>query len=68
MGIYPPSAVFKNVQGFAWAEIHQFGSENEETLRLPCKSVQRFDTKAAEEAIRELAELTERAKVDGGHV
>ncbi len=61
-GIYPPSAVLKGVQGFAWAEIHQFGAEDEQTLRLPCKSVQRFDTKA-EEAIRELAELAERARV-----
>ena len=61
-GIYPPNAVLKNIQNFAWAEIHQFGSENETTLRLPCKSVQRFDTKA-EEAIKELAELAERAKV-----
>ena len=61
-GIYPPNAVLKNVQRFAWAEIHQFGSENDQTLRLPCKSIQRFDTKP-EEAIRELAELTARAKV-----
>jgi transcription-repair coupling factor (superfamily II helicase) len=61
-GIYPPNAVLRNVQSFAWAEIHQFGAEDEKTVRLPCKSVQRFDTKA-EEAIRELAELTERAKV-----
>ena len=56
---YPPNAVLKNVQAFTWAEIHQFGAESEQTLRLPCKSVQRFDTKA-EEAIRELAELTTR--------
>ncbi len=61
-GIYPPNAVLKNIQQFAWAEIHQFGSETEQTIRLPCKSIQRFDTKA-EEAIKELAELTERAKV-----
>ncbi|HEY4328270.1 MAG TPA: DEAD/DEAH box helicase, partial [Phycisphaerae bacterium] len=61
-GIYPPNAVLKNVQQFVWAEIHQFGSETEDTLRLPCKSIQRFDTKA-EEAIKELAELTTRAKV-----
>jgi transcription-repair coupling factor (superfamily II helicase) len=61
-GIYPPNAVLKNIQQFAWAEIHQFGSENDQTIRLPCKSIQRFDTKA-EEAIRELAELTTRAKV-----
>ncbi|HVX83238.1 MAG TPA: transcription-repair coupling factor [Phycisphaerae bacterium] len=61
-GIYPPSAVLKSVQNFAWAEIHQFGAEDEQTLRLPCRSVQRFDTKA-EEAIRELAELTDRARV-----
>jgi transcription-repair coupling factor (superfamily II helicase) len=61
-GIYPPSTVLKNVQSFAWAEIHQFGAEDERTLRLPCKSLQRFDTKA-EEAIRELAELADRARV-----
>ncbi|HUO09565.1 MAG TPA: transcription-repair coupling factor, partial [Phycisphaerae bacterium] len=61
-GIYPPNAVLKNIQNLAWAEIHQFGAEDEKTIRLPCKSVQRFDTKA-EEAIKELAELTERAKV-----
>ncbi len=61
-GIYPPSAVLKNIQNLAWAEIHQFGAEDEQTIRLPCKSVQRFDTKA-EEAIHELAELTDRAKV-----
>ena len=61
-GIYPPNAVLKNIQALAWAEIHQFGAEDEKTLRLPCKSVQRFDTKA-EEAIKELAELTERVKV-----
>lgn len=61
-GIYPPSAVLKNIQSLAWAEIHQFGSENDQTIRLPCKSIQRFDTKA-EEAIRELAELTNRGKV-----
>ncbi len=61
-GIYPPSAVLKNIQNLAWAEIHQFGAEDEKTIRLPCKSVQRFDTKA-DEAIRELAELTDRASV-----
>ena len=61
-GIYPPNAVLKNVQAYTWAEIHQFGAEDEKTIRLPCKSIQRFDTKA-EEAIRELAELTTRAKV-----
>jgi transcription-repair coupling factor (superfamily II helicase) len=61
-GIYPPNAVLKNIQAFAWAEIHQFGAEDEGTLRLPCKSVMRFDTKA-EAAIGELAELTDRAKV-----
>ncbi len=61
-GIYPPNAVLKNIQNLTWAEIHQFGAEDEKTIRLPCKSVQRFDTKA-EEAIKELAELTERANV-----
>lgn len=61
-GIYPPNAVLKNIQNLAWAEIHQFGAEDEKTLRLPCKSVQRFDTKA-EEAIKELADLTDRANV-----
>ena len=61
-GIYPPNAVLKNIQQFAWAEIHQFGAEDEQTIRLPCKSIQRFDTKA-EEAIKELATLSERAKV-----
>ena len=61
-GIYPPSAVLKNIQAFAWAEIHQFGAEDANTLRLPCKSVQRFDTKA-EAAIGELADLTDRAQV-----
>ncbi len=61
-GIYPPNAVLKNIQAFAWAEIHQFGAEDEGTLRLPCKSVMRFDTKT-DEAIGELAKLSERAKV-----
>jgi len=60
-GIYPPSAVLKNIQSLAWAEIHQFGGD-EGAIRLPTKSIQRFDTKA-EEAIRELAELAGRAKV-----
>ncbi len=70
-GIYPPSAVLKNIQGFAWAEIHQFGAVDEGTLRLPCRSVMRFDTKA-EEAIGELAELAEASggelKAGGGGV
>ena len=61
-GIYPPNAVLKNIQSLAWAEIHQFGASGGETIQLPCKSIQRFDTKA-EDAIRELAELTARAKV-----
>jgi transcription-repair coupling factor (superfamily II helicase) len=61
-GIYPPNAVLANIQKLAWAEIHQFGAQDEQTIRLPCKSVQRFDTKA-EEAIRELSELTQRAQV-----
>ena len=64
-GIYPPNAVLKNIQSLAWAEIHQFGAEDAKTIRLPCKSIQRFDTKA-EEAIRELSELAQRAKSGRG--
>jgi transcription-repair coupling factor (superfamily II helicase) len=60
-GIYSPQAVLKNVQNFAWAEIHQFGHE-ENAIRLPCKSLQRFDTKP-EEALKELAALAEDHRV-----
>jgi transcription-repair coupling factor (superfamily II helicase) len=60
-GIYSPQAVLKNVQNFAWAEIHQFGHE-ENSIRLPCKSLQRFDTKP-EEALKELAALAEDHRV-----
>ncbi len=60
-GIYPPSAVLQNIQKFAWAEIHQFGGD-EGAVKLPCKSIQRFDTKA-DQAISELAQLAGRAKV-----
>ena len=61
-GIFSPQAVLKNVQNFAWAEIHQFSGEGPETVRLPCKSVQRFDTKA-DEALKEVAALTDDHRV-----
>ncbi len=60
-GIYSPQAVLKNVQNFAWAEIHQFGHE-ENAIRLPCKTLQRFDTKP-EEALKELSVLADDHRV-----
>ena len=62
-GIYSPQTVLKGMQAFAWAEIHQFGAE-ERSVRLPCKSVARFDTKA-DEALKELAALAEGSGVRG---
>ncbi len=61
-GIYSPQAVLKLVQQFPWAEIYQFGGEGPETIRLPCKSLQRFDTKP-EEALKELATLADTRRV-----
>ncbi len=57
-GIYPVSAVFRHAQRFAWAEIHQFGHETDEAVRLPCGSVEEFDTNpdAALQALSDLAQ------------
>ena len=57
-GFIRHSAVLKNIQQFAWAEIHQFGERDER--RCGCR-VNRFSDliPKAEEAIRKLAELTE---------
>ena len=57
-GIYSPQAVLKLVQQWAWAEMYQFGGEGPDVIKLPCKSLQRFDTKP-EEALKELAALTQ---------
>ncbi len=56
-GIYSPQAVFKQAQNFAWAEIHQFGHEDD-AIHLPCRSVMRFDTKT-DAAVAELAGLVQ---------
>ncbi|MEI8194718.1 MAG: transcription-repair coupling factor, partial [Phycisphaerae bacterium] len=56
-GIYSPQAVLKLVQQWAWAEMYQFGGDGPDVLKLPCKSLQRFDTKP-DEALKELAGLT----------
>ena len=55
-GIYPPAAVFRQAEDFAWAQIHQFAPAAESTLRLPCRSVEQFDTQP-EAALAELAAL-----------
>jgi len=64
-GIFAPQTVLKNIQRHAWAEVHQFGGaglDENTVIHLPCKSVQRFDTRA-DEALKELSSLSERAKV-----
>lgn len=55
-GLYSPQSVLKLTQQFAWAEIYQFGGEGDDTVRLPCKSIERFDTRP-DDALAELAEL-----------
>lgn len=55
-GLYSPQNVLKLAQQFAWAEIYQFGGEGQDTVRLPCKSIERFDTRP-DDALAELAEL-----------
>jgi transcription-repair coupling factor (superfamily II helicase) len=55
-GIYPPDAVYRQVQKFAWAEIHQFAPDTPQTIHLPCRSVEQFDTQP-DAALAELAAL-----------
>ena len=61
-GIYPVNAVFRQAQKFAWAEIHQFGHESEDAVRLPCGSVEEFDTNP-DAALQALAELSQQHRV-----
>ncbi len=55
-GIYPVSAVLKNIQSFAHAQIMQFSTSGPETIRLPCRSVETFATQT-DEALAALAAL-----------
>ena len=55
-GIYPPDAVYRGVQKFTWAEVHQFAPETPDTIRLPCRSIEQFDTQP-DAALAELAAL-----------
>ena len=55
-GVYSPDAVRNGVAKFAHAEMHQFGFNAADAVRLPCRSVQAFDTQA-DAALAELAHL-----------
>ncbi len=55
-GIYPVTSVLKNIQAFAWAQIMQFGQAGPDTIRLPCGSVEQFDTQT-DTALAKLAAM-----------
>jgi transcription-repair coupling factor (superfamily II helicase) len=69
-GIYPLDAILRASQGFGRLELSQFeqgpvtlmGAETGPHVRLPIRSVQKFET-VAKEALRELAEMSKTADV-----
>ena len=69
-GVYPLAAVLRNASSFTRLELSQFdqgtvtlvGNESPAHLKLPIRSIQRFETEA-KKAIEELAELAGRQEI-----